>query len=231
MSFLCFLAGIKVRIGYNYKGRGFFLNHKILLKGYENKHVVEHYLELLNALGIKAKDKHLELFLSKEDISWADNFFKTNSINSKFVIGIVPGGGGSWGKDAIYKQWPHENYAKLADKLFEKFRASLILFGDKNEIELCKKTAGLMKSKAILACGNTTISQFAALSRKCSLNILNDGGPLHIAAASGAKTISIFGPVDEEVYGPYPKENHEVVTSSVACGLATGDSAGLIVII
>ena len=106
---------------------------------------------------------------------------------------------------------------KLADKLIEKFCATIILMGDKNELDLCTEVSEAMFQRPVMACGQTTISQFAALARECSLTIVNDGGPLHIAVAVGAQTASIFGPVDEEVYGPYPKGNHIVISNQLAC--------------
>jgi len=59
----------------------------------------------------------------------------------------------------------------------------------------------------------------AALISRCNVVITNDGGPLHIAVGLGVKTVSIFGPVNEAVYGPYPKdEKHIVITNNgVTC--------------
>ena len=96
-------------------------------------------------------------------------------------------------------------------------KAPIILLGDEKELALCQQIAGLMKHQGILACGRTTVGQCAALFKQCALAIVNDGGPLHIAVASGIPTVSIFGPVDENVYGPYPRANHVVVTHELAC--------------
>jgi ADP-heptose:LPS heptosyltransferase len=133
------------------------------------------------------------------------------------VIGLVPGGGASWGKEAPYKRWPAQKYAKLADKLIEKFSATIILMGDDSERALCTDVSEAMAQRPVMACGETTVSQLAALARACTLMIVNDGGPLHVAVAAGARTASIFGPVDDKVYGPYPSENHIVVTKDLAC--------------
>ena len=218
MSFLCFFAGIKQRIGFNYKNRSRFLTTKIPLKGYEDKHVVEYYLDLLKEINIPLVSNNLELFVTEEESTWAQKFLDENGLDAqRLCIGIVPGGGDSWGKDARFKRWPAQNYAKIADKIVEKFNARIILFGGEKEIGLCNEVAGLMQSKPIMACGKTTVGQFAALSAKCQLVITNDGGPLHIAVAAGAKTFSIFGPVDENVYGPYPSKGHSVFTQVIAC--------------
>jgi len=218
MSFLMRLIGIPQRIGFNYKNRSPFLTTKIKLDGYEKKHVVDYYLSLLKELGCEVKFRELEFPLKDQDCQWSQEFFRKNGILTRdLVVGLVPGGGASWGKDAAYKRWPAQNYAKLADKIVEKFSAKIILLGDQKEAELCRQVQGLMRSSACLACGETTVGQFAALLKSCRLNIVNDGGPLHVAVAVGAKTVSIFGPVDPLVYGPYPKDSHAVVTKDLAC--------------
>ena len=51
-SFLSWAAGIKQRIGYDYKKRGWLLTKKIVFSGYQDKHVIEYYLELLRFIGI-----------------------------------------------------------------------------------------------------------------------------------------------------------------------------------
>ncbi len=218
MGFATWMAGIKYRIGFNYKKRGFFLTTKVNLEGYEDKHVMDYYLGLLEEVGLPIRQREMELFIKDEDHRWAEGFLNQSHMPmSKPIIGVVPGGGESWGKDAFYKRWPIEYFAKLADKFVEKFAAGIILMGGKNDEELCRHAAGLMRQRSLSACGKTSITQFAALARRCSLVVTNDGGPLHVAVAAGTKTVSIFGPVDERVYGPYSSHNHRVVKTDIAC--------------
>ena len=219
MNFLTALIGIPHRVGFNYKGRSPFLTKKIPLEGYQNKHVAEYYLSLLEIFGHEAKIKELEFPLQEKDRQWAQEFFKKQGISTgDVVVGLVPGGGASWGKEAVYKRWPPEKYAKLADKIVEKFSAKIILMGNQNEAKLCQTVASTMRNPACLST-ESTIGQFAALLKSCRLNVVNDGGPLHVAVAAGAKTVSIFGPVDEIVYGPYGAlaNHHLVVTKEIAC--------------
>ena len=217
-SFLMWLVGIKKRIGFDFRGRSPFLTDKIKLEGYDEKHVIEYYLDLLSGLGIPAKTRHLEIFISREEELWARESLKSGRFREKdFLVALVPGGGASWGRDAAYKRWPPEKYAKLADKIIENFPADIILLGDSLEEELCRRVAASMKEKPAAIFNKTTVGQFAALLKSCRMAVVNDGGPLHIAVAAGVKTVSIFGPVDENIYGPYPKENHQVVTKDIAC--------------
>ncbi|MBF0384371.1 MAG: glycosyltransferase family 9 protein [Candidatus Omnitrophica bacterium] len=217
-SFLVWFIGVKNRYVINYKNRSFPLNNRIDIDGYEEKHVIEYYLDLLRVLDIPVLTKGIDIGINEQDLSWAEEFFKRNSLlQKKLVVGIVPGGGASWGKDAIYKRWPLEKYAKLADNLIENYGAEIILMGDKNEVGLCSSIAKLMRNKVFSACGDTTLFQFGALARRCNFCVLNDGGPLHVAVAAGARVVSVFGPVEEKVYGPYPAGHHLVVAKDIPC--------------
>ena len=217
-SFLMAFAGIPQRLGFNYKNRSLFLTRKIPLRGFEGRHVAEYYLSLARELGFKTESHEINFPIKETDRQWAEHFLQSLALPSgQPIIAVVPGGGASWGKDAEYKRWPVERFAELADKLIEKSSAVIILLGDKQEEELCKTMAQAMRAQPVMVCGQTTLGQLAALLKKCSLAVVNDGGPLHIAVAAGVKTVSIFGPVDEKVYGPYPAAGHTVVSHSIAC--------------
>ncbi len=224
-AFLTWWIGIPYRVGFDYKRRGFFMNKKIPFKGYEDKHVVEYYLDLLREIGVPIKHRAMEFPLIKEDMDWASGFLKENGVPCLAgrraglgpVIGFVPGGGESWGKEAVYKRWPAGSFAKLADKLIEKSAAQIILLGGSAESQLCEEIVRGMRNPCLSLCGKTSLAQFAALAQQCSLIVTNDGGPLHVAVAVGSKTVSIFGPVNELVYGPYPALGHKVVKKDLPC--------------
>ncbi len=216
---LCLLAGIKERIGFNYKGRGAYLTRKIGISGYVGKHVIEYYLELLRFIGIEPVQKNISLYLPPEDKRWAVDFLRTNGIKEgELVIGIAPAGGASWGKEAVIKHWQSGDFAVVADRLTESAGAKIVLLGSGAEAGICEKTLKAMKNPAVMACGKTTLLQSAALMSLCGLVIANDGGPLHLAVAAGAKTVGIFGPVDEKVYGQYPPAGrHKTVKEDIEC--------------
>jgi len=217
-SFLAWWIGIKIRIGYNYRNRSRFLTHSKILQGYENKHVVEYYLDLLSDLGVESRHQDMEIHLNDEDQRFCQDFLRRAKVQHKTpLIGLVPGGGASWGKDAKFKRWQASNYAKLADKIIENFSSTIILMGDKSEQALCEEVSTEMKNRPISACGQTSIFEYAALAKRCTALIVNDGGPLHVAVAAGARTVSIFGPVDDRIYGPFPLGDHKVVTKEIAC--------------
>jgi heptosyltransferase-2/heptosyltransferase-3 len=217
-SFLTWLAGIPRRVGYHYRNRSPWLTTKIPLIGYEGRHIVDYYCALLESMGLTVFDRHLEWFHAKEDTAWALDFLEGGGLRQgQPMVALHPGGGASWGRDAIFKRWPAENYARLADKIIEKLKVVIILMGDHGERDLCREIAGRMRHQPLVTAGQTSLGQMAALLSRCRLAVVNDGGPLHIAVAAGTKTVAVFGPVDETVYGPYPAVGHRVVSSDVAC--------------
>ncbi len=214
------LSGINKIIGLGYKGRGRFLSHRIDIQGFSDKHVADYYLDTLKFLNIYPKfHAGIEVFSSLEDDSWANDFIKRQNIPPEpFFIAVCPAGGESWGSDSAYKRWPEEKFADLCDRLIEKSKATIILFGSEQEKDLVGRLAGSMRNRAINTAGKLSFGQFVALLKKCSLAICNDSGPLHLAEGLGLKTVCISGPVDERVYGPYPiNERNLVVKRELSC--------------
>ena len=137
LGFFLWLAGIKRRIGYNYKNRGWLLTDSLKLEGYEGRHIVEYYNAILSLIKVNPKYKKPELYLDKDDQAFADKTFKDNNIDkAKPIIAIAPGGGASWGKEAYLKYWPAESYKALIHKILDKYKAAVIILGDSNDKEL-----------------------------------------------------------------------------------------------
>jgi len=217
-GFLSAACGIKKRVGFDYRKRGRFLTDRITLSGFEEKHIVEYYLDLLRLMGIPVKAKQMQLHVPAEDIQWAQRWLKGHKVDlTKPLIAVLPGGGASWGKAAGNKRWAAPKYADLIDKIVENFDAAIILMGDSKEEELCREVLSLAHFPLHFAVGETTLLGLAALLMRCQGVIVNDGGPLHVAEAVGTRTVSIFGPVDPQVYGPYPSSGHTVVQKGLPC--------------
>jgi lipopolysaccharide heptosyltransferase II len=217
-GFLSAACGIKKRVGFDYRQRGRFLTDRVPLSGYEEKHVVEYYLGLLRAAQVPIKTRQIKLDVPDRDIQWAKEWLNRHNIDhAKPLIAVLPGGGASWGKAAKNKRWAPLKYAHLIDKIIENFDAAIILMGDLKEEELCREVVSLVHFPLHSAVGETSLLGLAALLMQCQGAVVNDGGSLHVAAAVGVKTVSIFGMVDPQVYGPYPMANHTVVQKGLPC--------------
>ncbi len=220
-SLIAKLLGIKKRVGFDFKNRGRFLTQSIQIAGYQDKHVVEYYLDILKFLNIQLKEKpKLEIFLSQGENLFADEFLKSHKLGKgNLLIGCAPAGGASWGGNADYLRWPEENFASLIERLIEKYNVAILLSGAPDEMAICKRIESLLKGNIINTAGKITLGQCAALFKKCKIVICNDAGPLHIAVASGTKTVCICGPVDPKVYGPYPadEKKHLILRKDLSC--------------
>jgi heptosyltransferase II len=62
--------------------------------------------------------------------------------------------------------------------------------------------------------GKTSLAQAAAILSVCDLLVSNDTGPAHISAASGTKTIVIFGPTNPQTTHPI---GAEIIRKEVDC--------------
>ena len=213
------LLGVPQRVGFNYRGRGRFLTHRVDISGYQDKHVVEYYRDLLRSLQIGMNDGHLQLFTTSPEREQAAQRLGQGGIRADdLVVGIVPGGGTSWGVDSAFRRWGIERFAHVGDVLAERYGAKVVLFGERSDMPICRAVAERMRHQPVDTSGTTSLAQFIHLVHRCQLIVCNDGGPLHIAVSLGVRTVSVFGPVNPRVYGPYPPSaHHRVVTKDLAC--------------
>lgn len=218
-GFFFWLAGIKKRIGFDYKKRSTFLNKKIQLKAFKDKHVIEYYSDLLKLINIEPKEKHIRVFMSKDEEKQAKSLFEANNISTKKkIVAVIPGGGASWGRHSYRKNYPADRFAAVADELIKECNAQVLILGDKKEEAILNKVRGKMKQKPSLVKADFTLREFIAILSQCSLALCNDGGPLHVAVGLGVATVSVFGPVDEAVYGPYPSDKkHIAIKAHLEC--------------
>ncbi len=200
------LAGIRKRFGLDYKNRSLFLNRKIKISGFLDKHVADYYLDVLKLMNMPLRPCPMEVYSDPESKSWAAEFFKKNGIeDGDLVIGIAPCGGDAFGKDAHIKRWPEENFAVLIDRLRKEFNAKVLIFaGPKEKSDVFKIINLLDSGDSIFEFSDRSLSETVALVGKCRLFIGNDTGPLRFADALNKKIVALFGPVDEKVYGAYP---------------------------
>lgn len=219
-SFLGLCAGIRRRIGFDHRGRGFFLTEKKAFVGYEKKPVVETQLELLSALGVKTDERPLGLALniSPELEKRATLFFQHEALGeAESFIAVAPGGGRSWGANAVYKQWDPEKFAGVTNAWCAQTKTAVLLIGDESERALLETVRAMLVVPCKIVCGQS-LGVVAVLLKRVRFLLGNDGGLIHLAHALGTRTVSIFGPVDEKVYGPYGTHTRaETVTEAVPC--------------
>jgi ADP-heptose:LPS heptosyltransferase len=111
------------------------------------------------------------------------------------------------------KQWETARFGEVARWLAEdRGIRSVVCYGPA-ERDLAEAVAGASGGRAIVAPPGTSVLDLAALLRRAMLFVGTDSGPMHVAAAVGVPTVTLFGSGSPVVYGPYPPTSpaHRIV--------------------
>lgn len=223
-------AVLKPRIlaGMNVNSRGFLLNYKSERVVGDRTHERESYLDILQAMNIPVVRREMQMHLTNEEIFWAEHFVATHDLVGKCLLGVFPGGGKNPGTSMALKQWGERKYAELLNRYIDQEDMVFLLFGssaDKTVVDALKALVDprLLGSRVIDMCGQINLRRTASLIKQCRIFITNDSGPMHMAAALGVPTVSIFGPTDPELLKPYGEQHVSVVTDQ-CCTPMPGDS-------
>jgi heptosyltransferase III len=206
-----FLAGIRYRVGFNRKW-GFLLNIKT--KDERDKammHEVKYNLRVLEAIGIREKSALPYAHVLAKSLYYVKGLFEKERITGeKKIIAIHPG------TSNPAKRYPAEKFKFAAKRLAEECDADIIVIGSREERQLCGRISEGIKNAHDIS-GALTLRDLPAFFKMINLLITNDNGPMHIAAASGAKILALFnkdavgsGPLR---WGPYG-EGHTVLHKS-----------------
>lgn len=114
------------------------------------------------------------------------------------------------------KQWPSARFAELADWLAGEKGWRIVLAGSPAERDLCAEVAGRMRTPAANLGGRTDLDELAAVLEGAALFAGNDSGPMHMAAAVGAPTLTFWGPTFPEKWAPRGPR-HLVVRPASPC--------------
>lgn len=196
-------------VGYGGKGRGFFLDKEIP-HAEDCKHMVDSYLTFLRELDLEVEDGLPQLDISAEaNDSILEKLAKWGISPEERIIALNTGG--TWPT----KRWPIEGFAELADRLNNDY-GRVVFLGSKTDLTRVDEIISQMHTTPVKATGKTSLKELAALLKLCKLVISNDSGPVHVAAAVGTPTITIFGPSDDRKYRPLGGK-HQIVTTDIDC--------------
>lgn len=212
---IAFLSGARQRLGLNRKNcreplNALFTNKRAPFVD-KGSHVVDINLNLIRlAGGTQSGSQPHRLEVPEEIQVKVDVFFQENpDLSAKPIAVINPGAG------FPTKLWKLDRFAKLADRIAKEQGLHILLAWGPDEKPMAERIADLMTEKSWIA-PKTTIQESIALFKHAALMISCDSGPLHLCAAMGIPTVSIFGPTDPARNGPYGS-NHQVVYKEQPC--------------
>lgn len=161
--------------------RGSF--HDVLVPLDTKRHMTENYAAFFYAAGVSTGPEDAGPLKASADFPGSEN------LPSPFVVlnfdrkDIMP-----------ERAWPRADYEAVMGRLLAAGRRVAVI--SQRPVEVPDR-AGLMNLS-----GRLDYRQLAALFSRAALFITHDSGPLHIAAAMGCPTVSIFGPETPAGYAP-----------------------------
>ncbi len=193
IALILFLTGIKNRIGTGYRSYSFFFTKKIYEhRKYAERHELQYNLNLLKVFGIDEQpdlgevDFHLQI--SEEAKKVVHQFFQKNNIdNSKPIVIVHPGSGGS----AV--DLPLDKMKKLVEKLLT-MDVNILITGSASEKAICQLL--VVNERTVNAAGLFQLPSLIALINASEIFISNSTGPLHVAAALKKLVVGFYPKID-----------------------------------
>lgn len=185
-----------------------FLNERLPAYNKE-QHALERYLAIARYLGAVDPSPACTLHVERERLVMRE---RTDGLVKEGRRLVVINPVARWKT----KLWDEEKFARLADRLVTERRAVVIFTGSPDDRAITERMRGMMRENAVNWAGETTLRELAALASLADLFITTDTGPMHLAAAAGARVVALFGPTAPWRTGPYGP-NHEVIRKGIAC--------------
>ena len=206
--FVLWLSRTKRRIGYAHEGFGFLLNDIIPFAGL--RPVLEERFDFALHLGANGTHDIPELYLTLDDLNWADREMDRMEFSHRPIIGISPGADHNF-------LWDESKWSLICQKLQYRYDAGIVFLGDQKAKQIVERIRSRIRSKTHSLAGKTSVLQAAAFLRKMNLLICVDTGTRHMATAVRTPVIFLRHGLDPtEELGPYGK-NQFMVSQNVPC--------------
>lgn len=196
-NIICFLAGIKYRVGVSkVDGKknkfAFLLNIKREFDWSKNKtHQVFRNLEVIEQINCKISvNEALSSFIkiTEDEKAEAKAILKSKLSEESIIVGMHPGGG------KIENIWDWKNFSEVAKCLKDKWNCFFIITAGSIDKAIVKniEEAFTLNGLSFYIAENFPIRKLAALINECDLFISNDTGVMHIAGLTDTYLISLF---------------------------------------
>jgi ADP-heptose:LPS heptosyltransferase len=137
------------------------------------------------------------LTLQSEALRWCEEFWVSHALQRRSILTIAPGSG------AREKNWPVKFFQTVTQWWREKTGGRvLLLIGP---VEQARGGIELLRGNCIVA-SDLSLSQAAALLSRSDVYLGNDSGISHLAAATGVRTLALFGSSDPRQWAPRGKK-------------------------
>jgi len=191
-SWLLWLSGARARVGYANTGGDYLLTDVIPLDETVSW-VEQNRRAVAQALGRSPGEARAEIVRDADRVA-ADRILAEHAIARRPLVAIHPSGG------RAIKQWPLERWRAVAALLQGRFGATVLITGSAADAPLAAEMARGLEPKPVDLTGRLSVREMLGLLARLDLFLSPDTGPMHMAAAVGTPSLSVFGPSDPVRY-------------------------------
>ncbi|MDD8018625.1 MAG: glycosyltransferase family 9 protein [Bacteroidota bacterium] len=212
-AWMMLLAGVNKRIGVGTKlyqvltGMKTVSRHKYI----PLRHEADYVMDLGRRIGITTDDLKPEIFVPEEEKIIARQFFTQNGFDiSKPIIGINPGSNSS------SPNWPPEKYSHVVKQLSRTHQVFVNVGPKSSNLE---KHFNSINSNIVIHAPDN-LRDLIGLCSLLSVLVAPSTGTMHIAAALGIPTVSLFCPLtacSPKLWGPIGNSSEIILPPEGYC--------------
>lgn len=210
-ALVAFLAGIPIRVGTDVPNVQQFLTHAHPdVPG----HAVVNNYRLVRPLGAgSTPPEQIDYPVSDEARLAVNALLRDRGVDPNGPYGVIHVGSG-----AAVKNWEAERWAVVASALAGGLGGPIVLTGSSRETADADAISAAVPEGIVKLVGQTDLPALAALYAGARIVLGADSGPLHLAAAVGVPTVTLFGPADPDEFRPWGNpERQRIVTYDIGC--------------
>jgi ADP-heptose:LPS heptosyltransferase len=193
---LMYLTGAARRVGFAFGGGDYLLTDAMPVGSLE-RHRTEDWLRLLEPFAGANPQSEPRLVVSHPEREWARQLLRRSGVvEQNLLIAVHPGG------SSRLKRWKLENFVELARIATAEVGARILWIVDP------AATGAEVDLPAGSIVVRPSLRELIALLSESKLLVCNDGGPMHLAAALGVPTFSVYSWGKPEWWKPFGTARH-----------------------
>ncbi|HEY8491697.1 MAG TPA: glycosyltransferase family 9 protein [Dehalococcoidia bacterium] len=199
-AYVCYLAGIPIRLGQSKEFGGGVLSHAVTPPP-DGAHQVDRNVHLLESVGFRPAGRHLELRVPEDARQGAARLLRSAGVDPEEPYAVL-----APGASCEARRYPPGRAGAVARALAAEAGLPVVLVGSERDaaaVEAAMAAAlgrgrGPAGGRVVSLAGLTTVPELAAIVRGAALVIGNNSAPMHLADAFRRPLVVTYSGTDRE---------------------------------
>jgi predicted lipopolysaccharide heptosyltransferase III len=177
---------------------------------YDQQHITETYLRLLPAAGVPVVSREFRLAPRAADLAALQKLSPFDFRPATPRLLVHPG------SRSPFRLWPSERFARVIDRVQRELGTRVFLTAGPGEEPVVAEIARQCTNPPVVIDAALTIPQLGALLSLFPVLLCHDSGPMHLAAAVGARVIALYGSQNATIWRPLGA-GHTMLQTPLPC--------------